>query len=150
MGSKTQYVGLLLIFIMFFSSVAFGIISSIKNDNSEGPQQTPQGKEVTIERHTKRLLSESEKNALLQQGAAILEFLYSKDCSKCAEYRPVIESFSTKFNNILLVDAEYPTTTIRITGKETKQIENVTEKALLDAYCEVSLIQQKDCILKNF
>ncbi len=148
MGSKTKYVGLLLIFTMFFSSIAFGIISSIGNQADTKP--TPTGKEVTIERHTKRLLSEQEKNGLLQQGVAILEFLYTKDCAKCAEYRPVIEGFYTKFNNIVLVDAEAPSTVIKITGKETKQIANVTEKALLDAYCEVSLIQPKECILKNF
>lgn len=147
MANKTKYVGLLLIFVMFFSSIAFGVLNSIASQPESQP--TPSGKEVQIERHTKRLLTEQEKAGLLQQGATILEFLQGKDCLKCADYRPLIEGFSTKFNDIVLVDAESTATLIQFTGKTTKQVENVTEKSLLDAYCEASILQPKECILKN-
>ena len=146
MGNKTKYIGLLLIFVMFFSSIAFGVLNSITNQAESQP--TP-SKQTTIERHTKRLLTDQEKAALLQQGVTIFEFLQSKDCAKCADYRPLIESFSTRFNDILLVDAESTSTAIQFTGKITKQVENVTEKNLLDAYCEASVLQPKECILKN-
>ncbi len=144
---KSQYAGLFLIFIMFFSTFAFAIISSVTN---QSPEATPTpGEQQTVERHTKRLLTETEKASVLRNGMVVFEFLQSADCPKCAEYRPVIEGFALKYN-MVLVDAPSTNTTIQFIGKSSLRVENVTENGLLDAYCTVSFIQPKECVLKNF
>ena len=148
--SKTQYIGLALIAIMFFSTIGFAVIQSVYNPTAQETQNPTQTSEPTIEKHTRRLLTNSEKSYLFRNGATILEFLYSSDCSKCIEYRPIIEGFSTKFSNIVLEDSPENSTLIQFLGKKTVRIENVTEKSLLDAYCEVTFTQPKDCVLKNF
>lgn len=146
---KYQLIGLAMIFIMFFSTIGFAALSSVKNIGLENePTQTSEQK--TIERHTIRPLTDQEKSALLQNGVTIFEFLHTKDCAKCAEYRPVLEAFSTKYPNIVLVDADSDKDLLQVTGKSTKQIVDVTEKSLLDAFCDVAFVQPKDCILKNF
>ena len=144
---KSQYIGLLMIFIMFFSTFAFAVINSFSPQDQQ-PQNTHQP-EKEIDRHLKRPLTENEKASLLQQGAAILEFSHTKNCLKCDDFRPILENFYVKYENILFVDIEGDQDTIQFIGKETKVIINVTDADLLDAYCKVSAIQPKECILKN-
>ncbi len=145
---KYQFIGLAMIFIMFFSTIGFAALNSVRNTGLEN--EPAPAEEKTIERHTTRALTEEEKAALLKNGVTIFEFLHTKDCTKCAEYRPVLEAFSTKYPNTVLVDADADKDLIQVTGRSTKQITDVTEKGLLDAFCDVALLQPKDCILKNF
>lgn len=145
---KYQLIGLAMIFIMFFSTIGFAALSSVNLGLETEPTKTSEQK--TIERHTIRPLTDQEKAALLQNGVTIFEFLHTKECTKCAEYRPVLEAFSTKYPNTVLVDADSDKDLLQVTGRSTKQIADVTEKSLLDAFCDVAFVQPKDCILKNF
>ncbi|HLD42149.1 MAG TPA: hypothetical protein VJB06_03865 [archaeon] len=144
---KTQYTGLLLIFVMFFSTFAFAIINSITPYEPEvtGAPDQPE----TIQRYLNRPLTQTEKTSLIQNQIAILEFSHTKDCAKCAEYRTVIESFYTKYPNILVVDLEGDKDSIQFVGKETQPITDLNPENLLDAYCKVSAVQTKECLLKN-
>ncbi len=144
---KYQVIGLLMIFIMFFSTLGFAALNSSKNEPTASP--TPSNQKQ-IERQTTRLLTDQEKTALMQNGVAILEFLHTKGCQNCATYRPVLEGFYTKYPNVLLVDADSEKDSLQFIGTQTKQITNVTEAGLLDAYCDVSATQTKECILKRF
>ncbi len=145
---KSQYVGLLLIFVMFFSTFAFAIINSVYTPTQ--PQDTPgPSSQKTVQRYLERALTEQEKTALLQNGVAILEFSHTKNCVQCDEYRTVIRNFYTKYSNVLVLDIAGDKDNVQFTGKETQSVTNITSDGLLDAYCKVSAIQPKECILKN-
>ena len=145
---KYQLIGLGMIFIMFFSTLGFAALNSITNSSPQ-PSATPAGQKQ-IERHTTRALTEQEKAALFKNGVTILEFLHTKDCQKCSEYRPAIEGFYTKYPDILLLDIESDKDVLQFTGRSTEKITNVTTEGLLDAYCNASFVQSKECILKKF
>lgn len=143
---KTQYVGLLLILVMFFSTFAFAIINSIAPPEQAQSSPTPQEE---IQRHLKTSLSEQQKSSLAQNGFAIIEFIHTPNCANCTQYSSVLESFYRKYENVLWLDIEGEQDSIKFIGKETKQLTDITDAKLLDAYCEVSRIQPKECILKN-
>jgi len=146
---KSQYIGLLLIFIMFFSTFAFAIINSVFNPSDTQSTPTPTS-QFNIEKYMKRALTHQENAYLTGKGIAVLEFLYTKDCTDCPASRQTLLDFSKKYSDLVVVDVEGDKNQIQFSGKKTVQVSNTTEKTLLDAYCSVTFSQPKDCVLKNF
>ena len=149
MKNKTRYVGLLLIGIMFLSSFGFAVINSVYNPDSQ-PTPTANGdNQIQVSRTVSREFTSQEQSYILRNGAVIIEFSKSPDCQNCAEDKNIIDGLAKKYN-IFLSETASNATSINLIGKQTKQFSDITEKTLLNAYCEVAFSRPKECVLKDF
>ncbi len=137
-------VGLFLVLIMFFSTIAFSFIQSVRN-----PQQEIKLPETNI---VNEELRTDVENLLLQQGKTIIKFVYNSTCLECQDIGASLENLAVQFPNQIILEnilREEPTSITVFSFYGQRIVENVTSDEFVDALCEVMVEPPVMCATRN-
>ncbi|MFH0956648.1 MAG: hypothetical protein V1813_02175 [Candidatus Aenigmatarchaeota archaeon] len=113
---------------------------------------TPQG--VKIEKVYDRLLTGTEKITILKSGYVLIEYLYVMN-PETLDRKAMYENFAARFSDVVVLEA------VAISaGNQTMDqmiapdgdvipLDNVTASNLVDVFCDNSVVQPRECILRN-
>lgn len=130
-----KWVGLLLIGVMLFSSVAVAGIQGLgiggTQDQTAGQTQLPSQQIIDYR------LSQEQFNQAVSTGLTIATYSYDKSCVECAGERGVVEqiALSKDFQNQILLEE------IQQAGKSSLQIESLVGKKSLDSIAQNSTLK---------
>ncbi len=101
-----------------------------------------------------RELTPEEKIFVLRTGRVLLEGYFSENCTECAEVIMLGETFANGFSDYFVFEKiRGNETRLQIIGQEgeIRELEtNITEDGLLDVFCEIAILQPKECLLREF
>lgn len=149
---KIAIIGLVLVGIMFFSSVAFAFLQSVYVPNSDQRQrqEIPQNYIVTSE------LSLHQENFILQNGFTIMKYFYPPACIECGDRIVFLEQLTvgSEFTNQIILeeisrDGPERLEVFSIIGGRTFEGINITVNATIDTLCEVTLNPPVGCTLRE-
>lgn len=138
-------IGLLLVFIMGGSLIGFAVLSS------RGPSQAQQGSDIPP--IVDYELSPGELVFVLQTGRVVIENFYSPDCTECMQNNILLDSFVNTFPNYIVMES--------VVGNESKlqmigrggsivELGNLTEESLMNTFCDLAILQPRECIIRGF
>lgn len=133
-------------FIMISSIAGFAMLSS-------RPIATKPVK--TISHIVKGPLESSEIVFIIRTGRVLIRDWYRENCTDCELVLQNLESFAENFKDyVVLEKVEIPsneTEKLEIIGRggEIRQLENITQENLMDVFCEIALLQPKECLLRE-
>jgi len=139
--------------IMVLSTVGFAVNRS-SIFSAEQNQENPLSKTYVINRS----LASDEKIYVLRTGRVIIENFYTENCSVCEKNKEVMESFAEKFKDYVLLENVLNNETISIKmigrGGEIEKFENasalnLTEDMLMEKFCDIALLQPRECLLRE-
>jgi hypothetical protein len=159
MKVKPAYLGLLILAIMFGSSIAYPLLQGLFYGGEQA--QLPNTNIIDYE------LTLQQKYLALSRGMVILNYRFNSNCNNCLEQRDYLEQLvsSQKFKEQTFLEeivvngtGELPIlnmTGFKIEGNQivldyrTLQAENVTQNTTFDAVCELMIQPPIDCALKK-
>lgn len=139
---KERFIAIFMGLLMLLSVAGYAIINVYK-----APV-----KEESINPIIKRVLTPEEKIGILRSGKIIIENFYTKNCTECIDRNNLLESFVVQFKDyIIMEEVLMNQTSLKIIGKggKIKNIKNVTEENLMDVFCEMAILQPKECLLRE-
>jgi hypothetical protein len=113
---------------------------------------TPQG--MKIENVYDRLLTGSEKITILRTGRVLIEYLYVTG-PETIQRRAMYENFVARFSDFAVLEAvsitqENETLDQMIAPDgDVIPMDNVTASNLVDVFCQNSVVQPRECLLRN-
>lgn len=160
MKIKPAYIGLLLIAIMFGSTIAYGILQAAFYG-------TTARIELPKENIVSHELTEEQENLLLRNGKAILRYEYNLVCNNCLEWKSLLEQLtsSQQFQNqiflqeILINQTDVELPRLKITGfrisADQASIDqqllegNITQDDIINSVCDLVLQPPVQCALRK-
>ena len=119
------------------------------NINTGTQQQT-----MKIETVYDKPLTAKEKLTILRSGRVIIEF-YHNGSQGDLDRKAAYENFAARFNGIVVLEAvevekENQTIDRMINPQgEIIPLDNVTSDRLIDFFCDTSIVQPKECLLRD-
>lgn len=131
--------------IMLGSIVGFALLST----DPTGPQ-APE-----IPNIVKRPLTTDETLFILRSGRVLIEDFYTLDCADCFEKNMILESFTNRFRDFIVLEEvvvnQTNETMLQMIGAGGKivSLENITinENGLLEVFCSVAIAQPIECLI---
>ncbi len=130
--------------IMVFSMVGFAA-TSILTDTG--------GQTLDIPSLLKGRIDKDSKIYVLRTGRVLIEHYYSGACQECPGINSMLESFSGKFPEYVVVAMEQVPENetlfqaIGSGGRITELDYNMTQESLLDTFCSISFKMPRECLL---
>jgi outer membrane lipoprotein-sorting protein len=145
---KSAVIGLILIGIMFLSTFAFAAIqSTIFGTQSSQQVQLPQSHILTSE------LTSQQASYLLQQGYTIVVFKYNITCLDCQNVKSFLEQAtqSSDFKQQIYLEelAGFPLSVQMSSARGSQTLTNVTQSAIVDAFCNILIQPPVSCALRK-
>lgn len=143
-----KVVGIVLIFIMFLSSIAFAAIGYVS-----GPQQQPAVQTEALPSQTiiDYRLSPVQLNVAMQSGLTVATYRYPLDCDRCFEERQFLESLvqSDDFQGQIILEevqegSESGLDIVSYVGSTS--VSNMTSDSMQRGFCEVVVNQPLWCV----
>jgi thiol:disulfide interchange protein len=150
---KERAVAIFIGLIMVLSTIGFAVNRSAIFSNGEG-QENPLSSANIID----RVLTPEEKIYVLRTGRVIIENFYTDNCSICKENKEVLESFVGKFKGYVLLENVLNNDTVYIKmigrGGDIEKFEDaanltVNEDMLMEKFCNLALLQPRECLLRE-
>lgn len=138
-------VGLFLVVIMFFSTIAFSFIQSVRTPKAQ-ETKLPETNIVNEE------LTSDVEILLLQNGRTIIKFVYNSTCADCQDVRFSLENLATQFPNQIIIEnilKNEPTSITMSSYYGQRIVENVSGEEFLDALCELMVEPPVMCATRN-
>jgi hypothetical protein len=147
---KTAVIGLSLIAIMFFSSIAFAVIQSVPRSGQESTETLPSSRILT------QALTAQQEVLIVQNDFTLMRYFYPSACSECGERMSLLEAFATtsEFSDQLFL--------VELSGEENERLEFVSKigSATLqgaeidinntaDVLCEITTRPPVGCTFRN-
>ena len=133
-------VGLILIILLLFSSVAFTTYYAFK------PRELPKEKIL-------KEIGKEEEYLILNEGFTLINYYYDEDCEKCMRIKNYLEDlvqtqqFKEIYLNLIKTDTSYPIAIIANLYNVTK-IENFDEKDITQKICEIMIEPPIECLIE--
>jgi hypothetical protein len=145
MKIKSSYLGILLIILFLFSSLAFTGFQSFHHPSIEIPNQNILEQELKAE----------QKSYLLEKGYTLIEIKYNINCENCLSQRNLLEQIASSpgfkeqiYLQTIQADTKIPKIKIEsIYG--TRILENETQEKIINAICELLVNPPLACTLRN-
>jgi len=100
-----------------------------------------------------RELSPEEKIFVLRTGRVLLENYYAENCTGCVEFNVMAEVFVSRFPDYMIFEkVKGNETKLQMIGQggEIRELEHpVTEDELFGVFCELAILQPKECLLRE-
>lgn len=152
---KEQVAAIVIGLIFVVSMVGFAFTSM-----SRFPQQQSPG--ISIPNIVNRELTREEKIYILQTGRVLIEDFYVSGCSRCEIDRATLEAFAQEFKEFVVLEevevyanATNETTYVKLqmigrTGliEDLRDME-ITQENLTDIFCDIALVQPRECLLRE-
>ena len=139
-----------LIFVVSMAGFAFSGMNIF-------PQQQPS---INISNIVDRELTQGEKIYILQTGRVLIEDFYVQGCTPCEIDRATLEAFTQEFSEfVILEEVEVNSTNetsyvkLQMIGRtglieDLRDVE-ITRENLVDIFCDISLVQPRECLLMD-
>jgi len=143
--AKERWMAIFIGLIMVLSAAGFALNSAM----NQGSSQTPG---LSIPTIVTRQLTSEETVYVLQSGRVLIEFLYSPNCTECAEKAPALEAFANRMSEfVVLAEAPANETSLQIIGSGGK-IEDMwnmslSDRNLMDTFCGIAIAQPPECLM---
>lgn len=154
MKVKKAYIGILLIGIMFFSTIAVAALQSVTNNV---PQNQPQQGNVALP--TSNVvdyeLSPQQELQLLRGGRTILKYSYPLNCRECQQEKIFLETLATNtaFSGQLTlqeVTSSLNTRSLEIySAYGSQKLTAVNETEVVDVLCKIAITPPVMCALRG-
>jgi len=150
---KPAIVGMFLIFLMFGSTIAYGVLQAV----FYGPAQTTTTTlpDTNIVNYR---LSQNQENLLLSQGKTLLLYFYNSTCSICIDQKQSLEQLvtSSKFSDQLFLEEILTNTNnanipnlIVASYVGQKAINNITSDQITAVLCDLMVQPPVECALRK-
>ena len=112
------------------------------------------GQQVQIENVYREPITGQEKVGILRAGYVIIEYQYIPG-EESLDLIPIYESFASRFSDFsVLIEIEVQNQNETINqmlspNGDVIPLENVTESNLVDIFCDNTLVQPRECLLRN-
>jgi hypothetical protein len=122
-------------------------------------------KPVEVPNVMNEYLSGEQMSSILRSGRVLIRDVYTKDCTDCASMDVMLELFTNSFSGMIVLEEvmiEPDNTTAVDEGGYVKfQMispsgdvidlgdKNITQESLTDMFCDISVIQPKECLLRD-
>lgn len=136
-------------FIMIGSIIGFAMMNT-------APVNTAQRSDIS---HIVKGPLDNEKVVfILRMGRVLIRDWYRENCTECKEDLKVLENFANTYKDyVVLEEVEIPPNDTLIQekfemiGREGKirKLENITQESLVNTFCEIAMVQPKECLLKE-
>lgn len=142
MLEKKKVVGLIIVGIMFFSSitVAFFQASFFSSPQTELPKTNIVDYELT----------QFQEEIILRNGGTIMKYLYNQTCLECPNEIALLEAFATQFSNQVILEKiqtkENPTFLNIVSALNYTSVKNITEENVFSALCDVLVLPPAACV----
>ncbi|MEM2974768.1 MAG: hypothetical protein QW112_04065 [Candidatus Micrarchaeia archaeon] len=146
---KQVVIGIFFIVLMLGSTIAYSIMSAIRQPEASGGTSLPDTNIIDYE------LTARQEELLLQNGKVIAKFTYSINCMECLQQKSYLEYFTRQYSDQMFlmeltgnVTAQNSTLTVNsLRGYET--LTNITTENVLDVFCELMLRPPVECALRK-
>jgi len=142
--TRERTAAIILGLIMIFSMVGFAGMSIITTERGGGQ---------VISNVIERELSAEEKIFVLRTGRVLLESYYAENCTGCKEFNILGDTFANRFSEYVVFEkVKGNMTKLQMIGQggEIKDLEtDISEEGLFDAFCNLAILQPKECLLKD-
>lgn len=137
---------------IFIGLVMIGSLAGFAAVQFIPAQQNTEAPEIPI--IVNRTMTSGEIVSILQTGRVLIQNHYSPDCTECIDDNIVLETFANSMGGlIVLEEVEANETKLQMVSPDgrIKDLENIniTESNLMDIFCDVSLIQPRECLLRE-
>ena len=140
--NKTLAIGLVMIFLMLGSSIIVGIESFLSPTGSA--IKLPEKSIIDYE------LGINEEKYLLERGVTIVKAYFPKNCLDCLGIKNYLENFVNQNSNQVLMEELESNSTIIIKSYRGQEIlENTTQDAIFESFCDLMLKPPANCVLKG-
>jgi len=145
MGKERLY-AIVLGFIMISSLVGFAGIYMFVGDRGNDNQNN-------IDLISNRLLTPDEKLLLLRNGFVIIENIYDENCTDCLERNVDLEAFARKFQGFVAIEHVMTNQTLPVfqmigSNGDIVELNSTDSEYLTDIFCEISIRQPEECLLR--
>lgn len=100
-----------------------------------------------------REMTPEEKIFVLRTGRVLMESFYSENCTECSELNILGETFANGFPEYFVFEkVKGNETRVQIIGQggEIRELgTNLTEDELFDVFCDIAILQPKECLLRE-
>jgi hypothetical protein len=109
---------------------------------------------MKIENVYDRLLDAKEKITILRSGYVLIEYLYIADAGGI-DKKAMYDNFAARFSDVVVleaiaVSAENQTMDQMIAPDgDVIPLDNVTSSTIVDVFCENTLVQPRECLLRS-
>jgi len=143
---KERLMALFIGSIMLMSVVGF----SLANTRFGNPQQN----KIDLPFMVNRELTGEELASILRSGRVVVEDFYEANCTQCPEKNAFLQTFFERFRDFVVLQiVEGNETTMKMIGaggriRDITDME-LTDENMLDVFCEVAIMQPKECLLEQ-
>lgn len=145
-----KWIGLALIGVMLFSSVAFaGIQSFYSGQPAQATQTTPN--QLPAQQIVDYSLNADQLNLALTSGLTVATYTYDKSCVQCADERRLVEQIiqSKDFQNQIILEEIVGSGASKLAiesylGKKT--LDSITQNATVQTLCDLVVSPPLGCV----
>lgn len=145
---KEKIAAIIIGLIMILSIAGFAFMSTEPAQPQQGGPQ--------IDYISNTVLTPEQKVAVLRAGRVLVEDLYPLNCTECATATGQLRAFAQQYGQFLVLEtAAIPDNATRIfqmigSGGQIRDLQNISiENDLMNVFCEIAVVQPRDCLLRN-
>jgi hypothetical protein len=148
-----KWMGVALIFIMFSSSIAFAVVSSVTTPGQQHSQAPGmQIEELPTNPIIDYTLSPSQLNLAISQGLTVVTYKYEKTCIECADQRALLEQavYSREFQGQIIleeIESSGPPSMEAVSFLGARSVESIDRESVVGALCELASNPPIGCAL---
>lgn len=147
-------VGILLIGIMFFSSIAFAFIQAFYTAPAPAVDQTAAQAQLPSQQIVDYALSGAQVSAAVSRGFTVATYTYDKSCLECANERGLLEqiALSKEFQNQIIlqeVEGSGPSSLSMTSSFGQRTLDAIDENSTVAAFCDVVVSPPLGCVGKG-
>lgn len=135
-----KWIGVILIGLMFFSSLAFAAIQSVTTVVQPGADQ--QAADIPTQQIIDYRMTPQQFQMALGRGLTVATYKYGKDCVECIDQRGLLEQavMSQEFNGQIIleeIETTEPTSLVVESFVGRRDVESIDQQSLVNAFCEL-------------
>jgi hypothetical protein len=111
-------------------------------------------KQTQIKSVYEELLTPQQEISILRSGMSLIVFLHTGD-DDSLQKKALYENFAARLNGFIVLEvvdvgqANQTRDEMIVPSGDVIPLQNVTEESLMDTFCRNSLLQPRECILRN-
>lgn len=135
-----KWIGVILIGLMFFSSIAFAAVQAFYTPVIQTPQQ--QAADIPSEQIIDQRMSPQQFQAAIGRGLTVATYKYSNDCVECIETKGLLEQavLSKEFNGQIIleeVETDEPSSLVVESFVGRREVQSMDQQSIVDVFCEL-------------
>lgn len=146
-SKKERLAAIIIGLIMIFSLGGFALSSVVYMQPSGEEQPALAG----VVEH---VLTPQERISVLRSGRVLIEDFYQQNCTECLALNGMLASFAESFQEYALLEISPANETLVQmigAGGQIRDIPlNTSQDELFSMFCELAIIQPKECLLREF